>query len=257
MTVYQDRLPNDMASLVRRIEALERQLQQAQAARRLEAATIGRGGIVIKGGAIVLQDSDGNEIGRMGIREDLGPEPDGDPQPGFILRRNDGSIAFTLDDPDPNTGGYIQRLKIQDATDHVIFSEDAVSGWGMSDPNFNAQMVPVGDTSKWASLSTAGPSFMWTGIYAAYNPILEVSVYAAAAASTVGTVRVLLDGVAGGSTATLPAGTTTQQNWEINVPELFPTYTPGQYIQVAIEVARTSGTGSISTIPLWVIGRGS
>lgn len=51
--------------LLRRISNLERQITDLQTARRLEAASIGRGGLTVKGGAIVIEDADGEEKMRL------------------------------------------------------------------------------------------------------------------------------------------------------------------------------------------------
>jgi hypothetical protein len=51
--------------VMRRLTDLEDQVRGLQTARRLEAAAIGRGGIRVRGGAIVIQDADGVETMRL------------------------------------------------------------------------------------------------------------------------------------------------------------------------------------------------
>lgn len=90
---FQQQLPPGPDGLIRRLESLEREVQQLRAARRLESSTIGDGGITITGGAVRVIDSAGTEIARLGARDDIAPAPDESPQSGFVLRRNDGSVA--------------------------------------------------------------------------------------------------------------------------------------------------------------------
>ncbi|WP_405061903.1 hypothetical protein OG474_09680 [Kribbella sp. NBC_01505] len=261
MSKFEDMKPNDHTSLLRRLEDLERQVQQAQAARRLEAATIGRGGITIKGGAIILQDVDGREIARMGIREDIPHDPDGNPQPGFILRRNDGSLAFALDDPNPNDGSYRQLLKMQDAQGNVIFSEDTISGWGLATPTHSLPMYPSFDPVVWpgTTTSTAG---VWAGLWLNYmplwNPILEIGISTfAEAATTGGRVRVSLNSIQVGSDIVVASNTFVDQNFTVNVPTFAP-FTPGQVVQVLIEGRQNSATaGKVKACPSWIYGSGS
>lgn len=252
MTVYEARLPNDMASLVRRIEALERQLQQAQAARRLEAATIGRGGIVIKGGAIVLLDSDSNEIGRMGIREDLQPAPDGTPQPGFILRRNDGSVAFTVDDPSPNSGVYKQYLKIQDAQGYVIFQENQTDGWGLNAPTFPANIMPFGDFSQWPWNNTASFVPIWTCQVPVWNPQLRIGGAAimATGSSATGQIRLTINGAQFGSTYTTNTSSQTNLDWTVDLNTVSG-IVPGHSIAISVEALANGGAGHCSASITW------
>lgn len=259
MTAFQERLPNDFASLVRRIEALERELQQSRAARRLEAATIGRGGITVQGGAIILKDSDGNEIARMGAREDLGPEPDGDTQPGFILRRNDGSVAFTLDDPDPTTFGYRQLLKMNDLNGNIIFSEDYTSGWGLSTPTFSIPLYNQLDPDVWPGTTNSSFTGMWMGYAPAWNPVLQVGARGTMTAGT-GQMRLTINSIPVGDVINLSAGTFSDFNWTVVVPELADgEFLPGQPLFISIEVRRSSitATDKAQAQALWVYGQGS
>lgn len=64
--------------LMRRLHRIERQIQELQAGRRLEAAHIGEGGLRIRGGLLRVQDTVGDDMFRAGgdpgkvfIRQDL------------------------------------------------------------------------------------------------------------------------------------------------------------------------------------------
>lgn len=256
MTVFQQQLPNDSASLIRRIEQLERDAQEARAARRLEAATIGRGGIVVQGGAIILRDAAGNEIARMGIRADLAPEPDGDPQPGFILRRNDGSVAFTLDDPNPSVHGYRQLLKMQDASGSLIFEEDYVTGWGLIAPTFSFPLFGYGnDFGKWPSVTGATFFRMFQGLVTVWNSVLKVGVNAACTTGgNTGQLQLFINGTQQGSTETVT--TQADVSWEVDLSAIDGMGT-GAIISVEVYARVSSGAGAIVAQPTWCFTDGA
>jgi hypothetical protein len=254
MTTFQQRLPNDFDSLVRRIEALERELQETRAARRLEAATIGRGGITIKGGAIILEDNQGREIGRMGIREDLLPQPDGQRQPGFILRRNDGSVAFTLDDPNPNAGGYRQLIKMQDSHGTIIFEEDAVTGWGLAAPTWSVPLFPFDQDymTKWPATTTTSDWVLFNAAVPIYNPRLFVSVMATLTSGISGEMWVTVNGQTLGTSKTVASGSMAQLEWEMNLNDISGM---GSGAIVSLQIHARAGTaanpGRLVATPIW------
>ena len=55
-------MPPDDSWVGRRLDDLQRQLNELRAARTLEAATIGKGGLTIAGGSLVVEDASGNVI---------------------------------------------------------------------------------------------------------------------------------------------------------------------------------------------------
>lgn len=262
MTKFEQRIPAGNDGIIRRLQDLEREVQQLRAGRRLEASTIGKGGITIKGGAIILQDEDGREIGRMGAREDIPHAPDGSTQPGFILRRNDGSLAFALDDPNPNDGSYRQLLKMQDAQGNIIFSEDTISGWGLATPTHSLPLYPNFDNTVWPGVTTL--TGVWSGLWLNYlplwNPIMEIGIDTwADTASTGGKVRLIINGTQFGSDIVTPANGFSHQNFTINVPTLSGgLIRPGQNIQILIEGTTTANNvGRVKACPSWVYGSGS
>lgn len=60
MPIHRDH--SDIGWIKRRLAMIERQVQQDRAARRLENATIGKGGLHVRGGDIFLEDEDGNVL---------------------------------------------------------------------------------------------------------------------------------------------------------------------------------------------------
>lgn len=56
------RTQSDVGWIKRRFIDIERRIEQLSAARRLESATIGKGGLHVRGGDLFLEDDDGNVI---------------------------------------------------------------------------------------------------------------------------------------------------------------------------------------------------
>lgn len=98
-------------------------------------SSITGGRFTIKGGALVVEHADGSTSSYWGpITPAL---PDGTYQPGFIVRREDGTLAAALYDPtpDPSTpDGFQQFLALYDRAEEIVVSDDTDSGQGLARP---------------------------------------------------------------------------------------------------------------------------
>jgi hypothetical protein len=70
MTIVSDQAPPGADYLLRRLTDVERELRELKAARRLEAATIGTGGITIAGGAVRVLNGSGDLVVQLGLLPD-------------------------------------------------------------------------------------------------------------------------------------------------------------------------------------------
>lgn len=163
-----DQRPPGQDWLVRRVTDLERQVRELQAGRRLEAATIGAGGMTITGGGrVTIRDGGGVEIldggdlstqgGSLRLkRQDgteqvhIGPIFYGGEEAGigWIFRRFNGSQVFTLEGTNPDN----QFIAVRDEAGNIIFSDDATAGQGLATPyipggTFESMSVPTDATS--------------------------------------------------------------------------------------------------------------
>lgn len=66
MTVISDQAPPGQDHIMRRLADLERQVREMAAGRRLEAASVGAGGITIKGGSLRVLDEAGELVVQLG-----------------------------------------------------------------------------------------------------------------------------------------------------------------------------------------------
>jgi hypothetical protein len=147
-----DMLPPTPASLWQDLKALRREFNEFRAARRLEAAAIGAGGITITdGGYLKVLDTDGSIQFWVG---GISPaNPDGSPQRGLIAARDDGSQAIVLARLTGNATDP-QGLLIRDAQASTLFAEDVIAG-GLARPYLSSDAW-FGGTETPAYTTTSG-----------------------------------------------------------------------------------------------------
>jgi len=124
-----DMLPPTPASLWQDLKALRREFNEFRAARRLESAAIGAGGLTIRdGGRLAVTTPAGQDVLYIGRIDPS--HPDGSPQQGIIARREDGTVALSIW---TGAGSGVQPLVVWDHLGHGIVAEDLVAG-GLAAP---------------------------------------------------------------------------------------------------------------------------
>lgn len=182
------RSESDIGWVKRRIMELEKKVEQNAAARRLEAATIGAGGVTVKdrGFLKVL-----NKLGA--VRLWLGGlnflDSDGDPQTGFLLYRDgDNSLALGMYDANPGDG-YQQALNWFDRSGQVVVADDTngPGGIGLARPYIPYTMHGISQVE-----STTSGTFATVYTIAGYHqhPKMVVPLLASCPAGTTGEVRI-------------------------------------------------------------------
>lgn len=210
----------------------------------------GRRLVVADGGGIRLEAADGTVIFEM-LSSTGNPEPDGDPQPMVLMRRADGTVALSLEDPLPNLDGYRQILRLWDRSGNEIFAEDATGGEGLARPYLTTPLFPARYTD-WQATTSATFETVWHGYISKHNPRIWLDVrHTSDEPATSGTLRVLADGsVLGGSKS---VGFVISQHI---VDEVLPgTYAASVYVE--IQARRDAGTGNIRCAPAMNLGRRS
>ncbi|MFD9124363.1 hypothetical protein [Kitasatospora sp. NPDC059571] len=230
-----DLLPQGLTGILQAIKDIRQDIRELRAARRLEAASIGAGGLTVTGaGYLTVMDADGSVLLLIGGIEPYG---DGTPQRGIALRRADGTLALSVSSTSGSTSDP-QGLVIRDARGNVLVAED-VSG-GLARPWGDIPMYPAKSTN-WLTTTNASYEVLWRGVVDARNPKLAVSGWAVAAASSGGNVRVKVNGTVLGSPV---AVTTTSSQWTIG--PLAHGVAIGSDLTVEIEAQLTSGAGPVS-----------
>ena len=250
--------------VMRRLADLERQVRVLQAGRRLEAATIGRGGLTVKdGGGVTIRDGgdlqilDGGDVVGQGgslrfINADgvlqvyMGPifygsVPAGS---GMILYRHNGGIYFSLEGTDPDS----QFWALRDEVGNIVASDDSAAGQGLATPYIPLGAYPTrllltfATDGEQTTSSTFGP--LWTIHGHKQHPRLRVGVYVYTdVAGTNAEIR-LRDNTAGTVVAgpTAVSATSTPTVYDLTGP------IAGAHlaeIKAEVEVRRTSGTGTV------------
>lgn len=135
-------LPPDATTLARRIATLEREVRELRAARRLEAATVGAGGVrVTAGGRLAMDTPPGVRVVDVGaIRDERFNHSDGTPQQAIWMRREDGTDVFTCFG---GIGDATQAWAFWDRQDNPVIADDTVSGSGLARPYLPVPMAPA------------------------------------------------------------------------------------------------------------------
>lgn len=116
-------------ALQRRIEEMERKT--------LYSASIGSGGLTVKGGFIRLVDDAGVE--RLYIGPSTFQQPPGVTQPAFMVRDSSGRVRLGVYDAEPGAA-YEPTVWIFDDADHVAFTTDQQGG--IAEPWLPVPMYP-------------------------------------------------------------------------------------------------------------------
>lgn len=197
-------------------------------------------------GGLSLISGDGVEIFSVKGWDGVYAEPDGDAQPMVIFRRADGSTAFLLGDPLPNTDGYQQFWALYDRSGSIIFGDDTTSGRGLARPyqSFNVgnengnELVTLTSTTSFATAHTIAGYIQ--------NPRMSVPVTAIAGAGGPGEVRIIMTStgeVVAGPTS-IPVSSQVAPFYNFLVPDGAGLFTH-QYFEV--QTRRVSGTGNIQS----------
>ncbi|MEV7777792.1 hypothetical protein [Kitasatospora sp. NPDC088351] len=236
-------IPQD---LLDRIRALERQVRElsGRAQTRPAMDQIQHGPVIIaEGGTLTVKDADGTDMVYIG---EISPSrPDGSPQYGVLIRREDGSPALSMWSP----GTMPQGIDIYDSRGSTIFTEDRING-GLAVPYIHTPFYPDQDLDQYAKTQATSPDAVWTAAHIRYHPMLTVAGYAAADQGTTGVLQVYVNGSPWGKQHNIGAGS--WFHWDDG-----PLLCPGSYATVAtveIKLWRTSGGGTLYACPNGCIG---
>ncbi|OKI52848.1 hypothetical protein [Micromonospora sp. CB01531] len=236
--ISSDQAPPGTDWLVRRIADLERQVRELQAGRRLEAATIGAGGLTIKGGGsvtvtdggqVLIHDTAGNRMIWLG----LVPFGDGTRKPGLVaFRAGGGNAALSLYDGVP---------AIWDNTGNIIFSSDEVSGQGIARP-WLPVMWAGSDYTQWPGTTSGSFSMVLETAVPRQQPKLFVRLrHTTDLSGTTGELRLMCQGAQLGPTVTV--------SFAVNYTDIGPVALPagnfGETLGLSVDGRRTAGTGAV------------
>ncbi|MDG4792429.1 hypothetical protein [Micromonospora sp. WMMD1082] len=226
-------------NLARRVRDLEQMVRQLASARRLEAASIGRGGITVTGGAITTQDTDGAVLSRQGQL--------GEGWRGTWIGRAGGGVAFLVGGQGSDDG----FVALYDRTGQYIVSDDAASERGLARPYIPIQ---TGEVTVPTATTTSGTfTDLAAGTMPVQHPVLMAHILARASdGTTAGEIRMTVDGEPVGEPGTLAAGGYTHM---ILGPAVLPgIYAYAALAAISIQARRTAGSGTIGARVMSILG---
>ncbi|WFE45296.1 hypothetical protein [Verrucosispora sp. WMMD1129] len=219
--------------IMRRLRELEKLVEQLTAGRRLEAASIGSGGVTVKdGGAIRVVDEDGTYLLWTGLLSN-GVR-------GTVMRRAGGGLAIAT--YGTGVAGDTGFVAMYDLADQYIVTDDVASGRGLARPYIP---VPMGDvTPPTATTTSADFVDLSAGLWPAQHPVLRAYVLVRSSdGSTTGEVRLVVDGEQVGDVVPVTAGL---YAYRVIGPGAVPGVYPfGSLRPVAVQGRRTAGSGDI------------
>lgn len=255
--------------VMRRLADLERKVRELEAGRRLEAATIGRGGLTIRDtGGVTIRDGggvtvrDGGDLnvegGELRVRDTNGAErlyfgplnySGAAPGVGWLFRRHSGGIAFSLEGSNRDN----QFVAIRDEAGSIVVSDDAAAGQGLATPYIPLQAVPTSWHASRQQTTTSGTfTPLWTVTGARQHPRLRVYLMVQCDAGVSAEIR-----VHDPSTSTVIAGPTTTAAGAFTYVTLTGALPAGAHlaqIKLDVEMRVASGAGTVGTSLIYALG---
>lgn len=231
-------VPVDLLDRIRALEDKVRQIEGRTQQRPAQNQVLGNV-TVGTNGALQVLDNSGDIIFWVG---GIAPaHPDGSPQRGLLVYREDGSAAISLFSGDSSP----QQLSIYDRHGEMVVADD-VTNWGLAGP-----WIPIP--------MSAGVPFTWAtwasthvGLWRAQNPLLDAEYSVFAPSGSTAQARLMIN----------IGGTLTQLGSTISASggETFASYavdpsthglTHNAWGSLVLQTQRTVGTG---TCTAWVQG---
>ncbi|MEX2985336.1 hypothetical protein [Streptomyces sp. C36] len=192
-------IPTDLLDRIRSLERQVRALMGSANTRPAMDRVKGGNVVITDGGQLSVRNSEdekGAELLYIGQSPEVFPaRPGGRPQSGFLLRREDGSVALAVRTTAPDIEDQ-QSLKIFDHKSNVILSDDP-SGEGLARPYIPYPLPTPTNESRWESTGSTEWTTLHTGSAIVQHPYLHCRI----AAAGEGEVRVLVDKVPVGPSA--------------------------------------------------------
>ncbi|MDX3087199.1 hypothetical protein PV620_30305 [Streptomyces sp. ME02-6978a] len=239
-----DQVPGGPTDFSRRLQALEQEVRELRAARRLEAASVGKGGLSIRsGGRFAMATPTNVRMIDVGAIDDPAfNHSDGSPQQAMFFRREDGT-NFLVCYAYPPSGSETQAWTWYDRSGNVVFAEDTNSAKGLARPYIPIPMGPDfgGGWDYWPRTSGTGTVPLWSGAF--YKQLPRLSIVVQASMDTSGATGQLEMTVQGQVTG--PAQSVGFVAGWFTFTADVSGYDHMQQLDVVIRGRRTAGTGTL------------
>jgi hypothetical protein len=244
-----DQLPGGATDQNRRLKALEREVRELRAARRLENAAIGSGGLrITAGGRFAMETPAGRRMVDIGSIENSDfDHGDGSTQQAMWFRREDGSLFFACYAYPPGGSGETQAWTFYDRTGTAVLAEDTASGSGLARPWLPLNPPVPTDSTTWPRGTAANFAAIASSWNTLWQPQMRVFGLTAAVGAATGEVRLAIDGN--------PWGPTVSAGAAIDYTGPVPDTAIGSLFKLDVQARRVTGTGSIACQITLVHGR--
>ena len=221
-----DMLPQGVNGLALKVAALERELRELRAGRRLESASI-------SGGAFAVITPTGGKVFNIGKLANG--------KYGTELRRDDGTLAVSVSGQDPGADD-MARWFSRDG--HIVIADDAYA-----DSYLGRPWIPVPMAAPYA-ITAASWVTTHIGVWWVQHRVLELraSVYAPAATTGQVRFRAIFNGASTvlGPTATAANDSETFLNYRA-IGSDFVGVDHGERVVIIQEAQRTAGAGTVNS----------
>lgn len=221
-------VPEDVSDLLRRMQAEIRDLQGRVNIRPAQNEVLGSV-TVGTGGAFKVLDADGQTLFWVG---GIAPaNPDGSPQRGTLIYRDDGTPALQL----ARIGGTManpQVFTVRDSKGNTILAEDLAGGLAL--PWLAYPTPGEEDTTRWPKTNSGTWATIGRSRGITLSPRLRYHAAVTADGGSTGQIRLLVDGtvVATGASMTALIGTVA-----------LPGYTVGAEVEFQLQAQTLTGGG--------------
>lgn len=238
---------DDIARIIAR---LQEQIDSLRSERRAASTTIGDGNLVIDGGDVVMLDTDGSVMFR------LGDQVNGDR--GLFMARDDGSLAFAVRKTFAGPGA--QSIEVRSREGYLLLAEEAL-GTGLSRPYLHLPLHPVMATPTTLQHGPYGPEVpvtaatfttthrAWIVRHNQYGRfMMQIAASDATTSAEVQVINagngdVLGDFFAGPWLGTRAVGSTGYV--QVDPPRIYLPGVSEDRVSVAVQVRRSAGTGTL------------
>lgn len=243
-----DQVPGGTTDMARRLAALEREVRELRAARRLQNASVGSGGLrIVDGGRLSVETPEGRRMVDVGaISSSEYDHADGTKQQATFLRRDDGLIYFGCYAYPPGGSGEVQAWRFYDHDGNNILSEDSESGTGLARPWLPMNTPVSSDSAQWPRTTVATFSTISTSWNTKWQPRMRVYGLTAAVGTATGDVQLLVNGAAWGPSVSIGSNI----DYTGDIPGDI-----GSQFQLEVQARRVTGTGSAAAQILMMYSR--
>ncbi|MGW3330298.1 hypothetical protein ACWDF9_07085 [Streptomyces rubiginosohelvolus] len=232
-----DQVPGGATDFDRRLKAMEREVRELRAARRLQNASVGSGGLrIVDGGQFTMQTPEGRRMVDVGaIASSDYDHTDGTKQQAIFIRREDGSLLFGCFAYPLGANGDLQAWTFYDREKNNILAEDTASGTGLARPWLPMNTPVASDSSQWPRTTNAAYTTVSTAWNTKWQPRMRVYGLTAAVGTATGDVQLLLNGAAWGPSVSIGSNIDYTGDLPGDIGDLF---------QLEVQARRVTGTGS-------------